>query len=384
MKKVVPFADLTAMTREIRPGLERAWGYLLDSGRFVGGDAVDDFEQAWASYCGVPEAVGVGNGTDALQLTLMALGIGAGDEVIVPANTFIATAEAVVLAGAVPRFADVSPDTLLLTPAQMEAAITARTAAVIVVHLYGQLPDMDALQQAADRAGIVLIEDAAQAHGASWRDRRAGSIGHAGCFSFYPTKNLGAFGDAGAVVTADTGLAGRIRSLRDHGRAPCSRYQHELVGINSRLDALQALVLTAKLGKLDTWTEARRSVAARYRAALGDGLPRPPRPARPAQLVAEQPGSRGAYHLAVALVPDRARVQRHLSVAGIETRIHYPIPCHRQPPYRCFGTGPLPVAERTAGEVLSLPIFPHMSDGQVAVVCETVLDALAERELLSG
>jgi len=375
MKEVVPFADLTGMTREIRPDLERAWGNLLDLGRFVGGDAVNDFERAWASYCGVPEAVGVGNGTDALQLTLMALGIGAGDEVIVPANTFIATAEAVVLAGATPRFADVSPDTLLLTPAQLEAVITPRTAAVIVVHLYGQMPDMDAWQRAADRAGIVLIEDAAQAHGASWRDRRAGSTGRAGCFSFYPAKNLGAFGDAGAVITADTELAGRIRSLRDHGRAPSSRYQHELVGINSRLDALQALVLTAKLDKLDTWTEARRSIAARYRAALGDG---------PARLVAEQPGSRGAYHLAVALVPDRARVQRDLSAAGVETRIHYPIPCHRQAPYRRFGTCPLPVAERTAGEVLSLPIFPHMSDGQVAVVCETVRDALAERELLLG
>jgi dTDP-4-amino-4,6-dideoxygalactose transaminase len=375
MKEVVPFVDLTAMTREIRPGLERAWGNLLDSGRFVGGDAVNDFERAWASYCGVPEAVGVANGTDALQLTLMALGIGAGDEVIVPANTFIATAEAVVLAGATPRFADVSPDTLLLTPAQLEAALTPRTAAVIVVHLYGQLPDMDAWQLAADRAGIVLIEDAAQAHGASWRDRRAGSFGRAGCFSFYPAKNLGAFGDAGAVVTADTGLAGRIRSLRDHGQAPGSRYQHERIGTNSRLDALQALVLTAKLDRLDTWTRARRSIAARYRAALGDG---------PARLVAEPPSSRGAYHLAVALVPDRARVRRDLSAAGVETRIHYPIPCHRQPPYRRFGTGPLPVAERTAAEVMSLPIFPHMSDGQVALVCETVRDALTERELLLG
>lgn len=379
MKRVVPFTDLTAMTCDVRPAVERAWGDLLDSGRFVGGDAVDDFEQAWASYCGVPEAVGVGNGTDALQLTLMALGIGAGDEVIVPANTFIATAEAVVLAGAVPRFADVSPDTLLVTPAQLEAAITSRTAAVIVVHLYGQMPDMDALQHAADRAGIILIEDAAQAHGASWRGRRAGSTGRAGCFSFYPAKNLGAFGDAGAVVTADTELAGRIRSLRDHGRAPCSRYQHELVGINSRLDALQALVLTAKLGTLETWTDARRSIAARYRAALGDG---------PARLVAEQPGSRGAYHLAVALVPDRGRVQRHLSAAGVETQIHYPIPCHRQAPYRRFATRPLPVAERTAGEILSLPIFPHMGDWQVAVVCETVRDALREGlregELLLG
>ena len=371
MSRGVPFTDLTAMTRDIRPAVDRAWADLLNSSRFVGGAAVEDFERAWASYCGAPEAVGVGNGTDALLLTLMALGIGAGDDVIVPANTFIASAEAVVLAGAAPRFADVSPDTLLLTPAQLEAAITPRTAAVIVVHLYGQMPDMDALQHVAERAGIVLIEDAAQAHGASWRGRRAGSIGRAGCFSFYPAKNLGAFGDAGAVVTADTELADRIRSLRDHGRAPCSRYQYELIGTNSRLDALQAMVLTAKLARLDAWTEARRSIAARYRAVLGDG---------PARLVAEQPGSRGAYHLAVALVPGRARVRRQLEAAGIETQIHYPVPCHRQAPYRRFATAPLPVAERAAGEILSLPIFPHMGDGQAALVCDTVRDALRAKE----
>ena len=375
MSPVVPFADLTAMTRDIRPAVDRAWADLLDSSRFVGGDAVEGFERAWASYCGAPEAIGVGNGTDALLLTLMALGIGAGDEVVVPANTFIATAEAVVLAGAVPRFADVSPDTLLLTPPLLEAAITSRTAAVIVVHLYGQMPDMDALQQVADRAGIVLIEDAAQAHGASWHGRRAGSIGRAGCFSFYPAKNLGAFGDAGAVVTADATLADQVRSLRDHGRARSSWYQHELVGINSRLDALQALVLTAKLSRLDTWTQARRSIAARYRAAFDGG---------PARLVAEQPGSRGAYHLAVAMVPERDKVKQQLAAAGIQTHIHYPVPCHRQDPYRRFATDPLPVAERTAGEILSLPMFPHMRDEQADLVCAAVCEALGTREPCLG
>jgi dTDP-4-amino-4,6-dideoxygalactose transaminase len=375
MSRVVPFADLTAMTRDVRPAVDKAWADLLASSRFVGGDAVQGFEQAWASYCGVPEAVGVGNGTDALLLTLMALGIGVGDEVIVPANTFIASAEAVVLAGAVPRFADVSPDTLLITPAQLEAAITPRTAAVIVVHLYGQMPDMDALQHAADQAGIVLIEDAAQAHGASWRGRRAGSVGRAGCFSFYPAKNLGAFGDAGAVVTSDSELADRIRSLREHGRARCSRYRHEFVGTNSRLDSLQALVLTAKLSRLDTWTEARRSIVTRYRAALDDG---------PARLVGEQQGSQGAYHLAVALVPERARIQRQLAAAGIETQIHYPVPCHRQAPYRRFAACPLPVTERTAGEILSLPIFPHMDEGQAVLVGETLRDALRARESVLG
>ena len=361
--QIIPFTDLAAMTRDVRTAVEQAWARLLGSSRFVGGEAVEEFEQAWASYCGVPYAVGVGSGTDALLLTFRALGIGAGDDVIVPANTFIASAEAVVLAGATPVFTDVSPDTLLLTPAQLEAAITPRTAAVIVVHLYGQTPHMDALSRSADRAGIVLIEDAAQAHGATWRGRRAGSIGHAGCFSFYPAKNLGAFGDAGAVVTADAGLADRLRSLRDHGRSRRSRYDHELVGTNSRLDALQAVVLSAKLPRLDAWTEARRSIAARYHAAFGGGA---------ARLVAEEPGSRGAYHLAVARVPDRATVQQQFAAAGIETRIHYPIPCHRQARYRRFATRPLPVAEESAGEILSLPMFPHLSDGQVARVCDAI------------
>jgi dTDP-4-amino-4,6-dideoxygalactose transaminase len=369
----VPFTNLAAMTRDVRAAVEQAWARLLTSSRFVGGAAVEDFEQEWASYCGVAHGVGVGSGTDALLLTLRALGIGAGDDVIVPANTFVASAEAVVLAGATPVFADVSPDTLLLTPEGLESAITPRTAAVIVVHLYGQMPDMDALSLSADRAGIVLIEDAAQAHGASWRDRRAGSTGRTGCFSFYPAKNLGAFGDGGAIVTADTELAARLRSLRDHGRSERYRYDHELVGTTSRLDALQAVVLSAKLPWLDTWTEARRSIAARYRAAFHGGA---------ARLVAELPGSRGAYHLAVALVPDRALVQQRLAEAGIETQLHYPVPCHRQPPYRRYATRPLPVAEKSAGEIVSLPMFPHMSDGQVDGVCDAVRDALAAHESL--
>jgi len=367
----VPFTDLAAMTRDVRAAIEQAWAILLDSSRFVGGEAVEDFEQKWASYCGVSEAVGVASGTDALLLTLMALGIGAGDEVIVPANTFVASAEAVVLAGATPAFADVSPDTLLLTPAQLEAAITPRTAAVIVVHLYGQMPDMEALTLSASRAGIVLIEDAAQAHGASWCGRRAGSIGRVGCFSFYPAKNLGAFGDAGAVVTADAELAGRIRSLRDHGRSRLSRYDHEFIGVNSRLDGLQAAVLNAKLPWLDAWTEARRSIAARYRAAFGGGVGR---------LVEEEPGSRGAYHLAVARIPDRAGVERQLAETGIETQIHYPVPCHLQTPYRRFATRPLPVTEESANDILSLPMFPHMSDDRVTRVCDAISQALGAQD----
>jgi dTDP-4-amino-4,6-dideoxygalactose transaminase len=374
MSEGVPFTDLTAMTRDVRGDVEQRWADLLSSNRFTGGDAVEDFERAWASYCGVPHAVGVGSGTDALLLTLMALRIGPGDEVVVPANTFIAAAEAVVLAGATPVFADVSPDTLLLTPAHVAAAMTYRTAAVIVVHLHGQMPDMDGLHRTTHHAGIALIEDAAQAHGASWRGRRAGSIGRAGCFSFDPAGNLGAFGDAGAVVTADANLAARLRSLRDHGCSRHSRHDHERVGINSRLDALQAVVLTAKLPRLDAWTGARRSIAARYRAALGDG---------PVSLVAEEPGSQGAYERAVARVPDRAGFRQHLAAAGIETQVHYPIPCHWQVPYRHFAPRPLPVSERSAGQVVSLPMFPHMSDGRVAQVCDAMCDVLGTREFFA-
>jgi len=367
----IPFLDLAAMTQEVRDDIEQGWQRVLASNRFIGGDEVARFEAAWAGYCQVPHAIGVANGTDALQLTLTALGIGPGDEVIVPANTFVATAEAVVLAGAVPRFADVSPDTLLLTPECLEAAITGRTRAVIVVHLYGQLPDMGALRRAADRAGLALIEDAAQAHGSTWHGRRAGSFGVAGCFSFYPGKNLGAFGDAGAVVTADPGLAGRIRVLRDHGRTPGSHYQHELIGTNSRLDAMQAVVLTAKLARLDAWNTARRSVAARYRTALAGS---------PARLVAEVPGMRGVYHLAVVRVPGRDRVSADLAAMGVPTQIHYPIPCHRQEPYLRFADGRLPVAERCAREVLSLPMSPHLTGGQVDRICAAVLEALSGEE----
>jgi dTDP-4-amino-4,6-dideoxygalactose transaminase len=371
MTAQVPFLDLGAMTREVRDEVEAGWARVLSSNRFIGGDEVAEFEAAWARYCQVPHAVGVANGTDALQLTLTGLGIGPGDEVIVPANTFVATPEAVVLAGAVPRFADVSPDTLLLTPECLEAALTRRTKAVIAVHLYGQLPDMGALRAAADRAGIALIEDAAQAHGATWQGRRAGSFGAAGCFSFYPGKNLGAFGDAGAVVTADAGLASRIRVLRDHGRTPGSHYQHELIGTNSRLDALQAVVLTAKLARLDAWNAARRSVAARYRAALAGS---------PARLIAEVPGMRGAYHLAVVRVSGREQVAADLAEMGVQTLIHYPVPCHRQEPYLRFAGRALPVAERSADEVLSLPMSPHLTDQQVTRVCDAVLEVLAGEE----
>jgi dTDP-4-amino-4,6-dideoxygalactose transaminase len=372
MNDAIPFLDLYAMTREVRDDIGQGWDRLLRDSRFIGGQAVEEFEQAWAAYCGTRQAIGVANGTDALQLVLWGLGIGAGDEVIVPSNTFVATAEGVVLAGATPRFADVSPRTLLLTAEDLEAAITPRTRAVIVVHLYGQMADMDAICRTAKNAGIVVIEDAAQAQGASWRGRRAGSIGYAGCFSFYPGKNLGAFGDAGAIVTDDPDLAKRIRSLRDHGRVTGSHYRHDLIGINSRLDALQAVVLSAKLRRLDVWNESRRAIASQYQRAFASS---------PIRMVEEEEGGQGVYHLAVARVPDRARVQQQLSSMGIQTAIHYPIPCHRQVAYLHFADRALPVSEAAAEEVLSLPMFPHLQDDDVQRVCEAMQEAVSSREV---
>lgn len=356
----VPFLDLAGTTGDVRSQVSAGWSRLLDSSQFIGGEVVERFESRWATYCGTSEAVGVANGTDAIQLTLRALGIGSGDEVIVPANSFVATAEAVVLAGATPRFADVDPVTLLLTPADVQAAVTERTRAVIVVHLYGQMADMDALSQVADRLGIALIEDAAQAHGASWLGRMAGSIGRAGCFSFYPGKNLGAFGDAGAVVTSDASLAARIRSLRDHGRAGNSHEEHACVGTNSRLDALQAVVLDAKLDRLDEWNASRRAIAQRYRAVLN---------AAALTLIPELPGSYGVYHLAVVRVPRRAQVRRWFESLGIDTKVHYPTPIHLLDPYAHFATHPLPVVEQSAAQLVSLPMYPHMSEMQINQVC---------------
>jgi dTDP-4-amino-4,6-dideoxygalactose transaminase len=364
----VPFTDVAAMTGEIWPAIEDEYMQCLLSGRYIAGAPVDSFERAWARYCGTEHAVGVANGTDALRLTLTALGLGAGDEVIVPANTFIATAAAVLHAGATPRFADVSDDTLLLTPQGLAAAITARTRAVIVVHLYGQVPDMTGLAAVAAANGLAVIEDAAQAHGAEWAGQRAGSLSEAACFSFYPGKNLGAFGDAGAVVTARRDVADRVRALANHGRVDGKHhYEHQYAGFNSRLDALQAIALSGKLARIEDWTRRRGELAHRYRKQLS-GLD--------LGLVGVDPQARHVYHLFVVRVAERARVQAELGRRGIQTGVHYPVPCHQQPPLRRYAHGPLPAAERAAGEILSLPLFPHMTDEQVDAVCEALADAV--------
>ena len=366
----VPFLDLSGVTVAVKDEVLRGWRRTMDESSFIGGEPVEQFEHGLADLCGTRHAVGTANGTDAIHLTLRALGIGPGDDVVVPANTFVATVEGVVLAGASPRFADVDPDTLLVTAASVEAAVTPRTKAVVVVHLYGQMPDMGALGALADGLDLLLLEDAAQAHGATWRGRPAGSFGVAGSFSFYPGKNLGAFGDAGAVVTSDDDLAQQLRSLRDHGRVPGSHHEHGHVGTNSRLDTVQAVVLQAKLPLLERWNAQRRHLVATYGALLDPEL---------TPLVREAPGSRGVHHLAVVRVPGRDQVRDRLAEAGIGTGIHYPTPCHRMRPYAGWAHRALPVVERAADEVLSLPLFPGMTDSQVERVAQVLTHAASRK-----
>jgi dTDP-4-amino-4,6-dideoxygalactose transaminase len=367
----VPLLDLAAMHQEVRLGLEDVWRTALEDSAFVGGEEVEVFEAAWAGYCERTYGIGVANGTDAIALTLRALGIGRGDEVIVPANTFIATAEGVLMAGATPRFADVDPETHLISAATIQPAVRSRTRAIVVVYLHGNMPDMAELVEFSQSTGIPIIGDAAQAHGSMWRGRPAGSFGTASCFSFYPAKNLGAFGDAGAIVTDDDELATRIRSLANHGRASHSGNVHELVGSNSRLDAIQAGVLSVKLSRLQKWNSQRRLVAAKYDAALSPIFDR---------LAPLQAGDDvlPSYHHYIVRTPQRDVLRSALAAEGIETGIHYPIPCHLQDPYRSFADAPLPVVEQAAREILSLPMFPHLTDDQIALVSSVMAKILSE------
>jgi dTDP-4-amino-4,6-dideoxygalactose transaminase len=351
----VPFLDLPGVTSALREELDLAWRSVLGHGRFIGGPEVAQFEAEFAAYCGVTGAVGVANGTDALELAFAGLGIGHGDEVIVPANTFVATAEAVCAVGARPVFVDVLPDTLLIDPAAVAAAITRRTSAVVAVHLFGQVVDLDRLLPVADAHGLVVVEDAAQAHGASFGGRRAGGVGHAAAFSFYPGKNLGALGDGGAVVSDDAALLARIRRIADHGRSAEDRHRHDARGRNSRLDTLQAAALSVKLRRLDAANARRAAVMRRYRAALPPSV----------VPVAEHPAARSAFHLAVVQVNDRGAATQRLDAASIGWGVHYPVPCHLQPAFAEFSPGRLPVAERAAGRILSLPMSPTTTEAQV-------------------
>jgi dTDP-4-amino-4,6-dideoxygalactose transaminase len=358
----VPFLDLGRLHSELGEPLDLAWKSVLMHGRFVGGPEVAEFEHAFAAYCEVGHCVGVANGTDALELALAALGIGHGDEVIVPTNTFVATVEAVCAVGATPRFVDVLPDTLLLDPAATAAAVGPRTAAIIAVHLFGQMADVMELAALADRHGLSLIEDAAQAHGAEFAGRRAGSWGAVGTFSFYPGKNLGALGDGGAVVSDDPALISRIRRLADHGRSEIDRHAHVIAGRNSRLDTLQAAFLLAKLPGLDEANRARRALVQRYRA----GLPSWCVP------VAVHPAAQSVHHLAVVQVADRTAAIRAMDDAGIGWGIHYPVPVHHQPAFARYAGERLPVAEAAAERILSLPLFPTLTDDDVDRVCEAL------------
>jgi dTDP-4-amino-4,6-dideoxygalactose transaminase len=362
----VPFLDLEAMHHELGDELFAAMSRVVADSAFVGGHHVDAFEAEWAQFCSVRHTIGVANGTDALELALRGLGIGAGDEVLVPTNTFVATAEAVVSAGATPVFVDVDDATLLLDLDDAAQVVGSHTAAVIPVHLFGQMPNMDAVLAFAMRYQLAVIEDAAQAHGATWGGRPAGSFGHAACFSFYPGKNLGALGDAGAITTNDSVLAERIRSLADHGRSPQSKHLHECVGMNSRLDGMQAAVLSVKLRKLAEWTAQRREAAAHFRDVLADTTVDP--------VTVDERGE-SAFHLNVVRATARNELATVLQRAGIGSGIHYPVPCHLQPAFVGDTWRPLPIAEVAAEQILSLPMFPGMTRGQIDHVCAAIIDA---------
>ncbi|HEX8173565.1 MAG TPA: DegT/DnrJ/EryC1/StrS family aminotransferase [Pyrinomonadaceae bacterium] len=360
---MIPFVDLQAQYRAIKEEVDAAVMRVLSNASFVLGREVAAFEESFAEYIGARHCVGVSNGTAAIQLALTACGIGAGDEVIVPANTFFATAEAVSTAGATPVFVDADPVSYTIDAGQIEAAITPATRAIIPVHLYGQAADLDAVLEIARRHNLLVIEDAAQAHGALYKGRRVGTFGHAATFSFYPGKNLGAYGEGGAVVTSDDAVARKVRLLRDHGSE--RKYHHEIIGYNFRLEGIQGAVLSVKLKHLERWNELRREHASRYDEMLeGAGLILPK----------EMDYARHVYHLYVVQSEERDSLQADLTGEGVQTGIHYPVPVHLQPAYAFLGRarGSFPETERQAARVLSLPMFPELTDEQVNVVAENI------------
>ncbi|MGO8248750.1 DegT/DnrJ/EryC1/StrS family aminotransferase [Rhizobium johnstonii] len=349
---MIPFLDIKAQYQSIKGEIDAAVLGVLASGQYVLGDEVAHFEQEFADYCNVKHAIAVNTGTSALHLALLAAGVGPGDEVITVPFTFVATVSAICYTGARPVFVDVEPVTLTMDPAEVEAKITPRTKAIVPVHLYGQMADMDAIKALAERHGIPVIEDACQAHGAQYKGHRAGSIGLSGCFSFYPGKNLGACGEGGMVVTNDDDQAKTMRMLRDWGQE--QRYHHLLKGFNYRMDAIQGAILRVKLRHLEAWTEARRTYARRYSSLLaGSTVLTTP---------VEAADRRHVYHVYAIRSRDRDGLQRLLSAEGIPSGLHYPIPVHLQKAHADLGyqAGDFPVSEAAAREVLSLPIYPEM------------------------
>lgn len=360
----VPFLDLHTQYETIRDEIAAAIQQVLDSSEFVGGPFVERFEEEFAGFCGCRYAAGVSSGTSALWLTFLSLGIGPGDEVITVPNTFIATAEAISMCGARPVFVDVEEQSYTMNPALLEGAVTPRTKAVIPVHLFGQPADMDPIMEFSARHKLHVIEDACQAHGAQYRGRPAGSIGIAGCFSFYPGKNLGAYGEAGAVVTNDPELAKKIRTLRDHGQV--RKYHHTMIGWNGRMDGIQGAILSVKQKYLSRWNEARRKNAALYDRLLAKtaniSLPR------------EMDYARHVYHIYAIRANNRDALQDFLAERGINCLIHYPLPIHLQDAYRSFGFegGNFPISENCAGEFLSLPMYPELAGSQIEHVVREI------------
>ncbi len=368
---MIPFVDLRAQYLSIKPEIDEAVARVLESSQFVLGDEVAAFEEDFARYCRAEHAVGVNSGTSALHLALLAAGVGPGDEVITVPFTFVATAAAIGYTGARPVFVDVEPTSFNMDVSQIEAAITPRTKAILPVHLYGQPTDMDPILEIGRRHGLVVIEDAAQAHGAEYKGRRVGSIGDLTCFSFYPGKNLGAYGEGGAVTTNNADYARTLRMLRDWGAE--RKYHHELKGYNYRLEGMQGSVLRVKLPHLERWTEARRAHARHYSERLASsGIPTP----------FERPDVRHVYHIYAVRTARRAELQRALQAAGIQTGIHYPVPVHLQPAYAELGyrRGDFPHAEQAADEVLSLPMYAELLPEH----CDRVAHVLAQAEAASA
>ena len=368
---MIPFVDLKAQYVSIKTEVNAAIQGVLDSCHFTLGPEVARFEEEFAAYSGAGLGVGVNTGTSALHLALLAADIGPGDEVITVPFTFVATVAAIRYTGATPVFVDIDPHTFTMDPAGLEAAITRRTKAIMPVHLYGQMADMDPILEVAARHGLRVIEDAAQAHGAEYKGRRAGSIGDMGCFSFYPGKNLGAYGEGGMVVTDSPEFARKIRMLRDWGAE--IKYQHVLKGYNFRLEAIQGAVLRVKLRYLEAWTDARRAAAARYDELLaGSGVPTPE----------ALPHNRHVYHIYAIRTAHRKAWQDALLAQGIQTGIHYPIPVHRLPAHADLGyrEGQFPHSERAAAEVLSLPMFPELTREQTEVIARAV-QSLANHDI---
>jgi len=367
-KQSVPLLDLTAQFRSIEPEIREAMDRVVTSGRFIQGPEVVEFEKEVGAYCRVPHAIACASGTDALILAMRALGVGPGDEVVTPAYSFLASASAIALVGGKPVFVDIEPDTYNIDLAKLEAALTPRTKAVIVVHLFGQCANLDTVKTICERRGVPLVEDAAQAIGAEWNGKRAGSVGDIGCFSFFPSKNLGAFGDGGLVVSTRADLGDKLRLLREHGARP--KYNHIELGMNSRLDALQAAILRVKLRHLENWTEGRRRNADLYRERLAGaavGLP------------VARPEARHIYNQFVIRSTKREELRAHLAAAGVGTEIYYPKPMHTQPCFASLGhtEGDFPVSEAASRETLAVPIYPELTKDQIAYVADRVREFVA-------